>query len=416
MKIILAHNYYGSSAPSGENAVFEAEAQLLRRQGHTVVELTRHSDEIRNRGTLGTIHGALCTPWNPFSKRMIERVISNEAPDIVHVHNSFPLFSPSVFYSSRHSESAMVLTVHNFRTYCAAGIPMRNEKPCTDCLNKRTVGPALRHRCYRASLLATVPMAAMIWLHRRLKTWESQVDAFIALTTFQKDTLCKAGLPGDRVFVKPHFYPNPPDPLPWTRRENKVLFVGRLGVEKGCPLLLEAWRCWGTEAPRLEVIGDGPERLKLEAIVQDSGLAGKVVFRGQLPFEEVQKSLRRARLLLLPTLCFEGFPMVILEAFALGVPVAASRLGSMPCLIDEGITGTLFEAGNPDKLMEKVKNAWGSPQKLATWGSAARNEFDKKFTAEVNHQLLMKIYTEAIEYKKKKLFNRRHGQDGYQRC
>ena len=349
------------------------------------------------------MRGAFSTPWNPFSKRVVERLIRRVAPDILHVHNSFPLLSPSVFYAARKSETATVLTLHNFRTYCTAGIPMRDERPCTDCLDSRSVRPALRHRCYRGTLAATIPMAAMIWLHRYLRTWESQVDAIIALTEFQKDILCGAGFPRERVFVKPHFYPNPPEPLPWADREAKALFIGRLGVEKGCHILIEAWRRWGPEAPQLEVIGDGPERIKLEALVAGIGLCEKVAFRGQLSFQEVQTSLKSARLLVLPSLCFEGFPMVILEAYALGVPVAASKLGSMSCLIDEEITGTLFEAGDPEDLLDKVKNAWTAAQRLSAWGTAARREFGLKFTAEANYKLLTQIYKYAIEYKKKKL-------------
>src|SRR5208337_1252271 len=160
MKILLAHNYYGSTAPSGENAVFEAEAALLRQHGHTVMELTRHSDEIRGRGAWGTMRGALSTPWNPFSKLAAEKLIRGEAVDILHVHNSFPLLSPAVFYAARKSATATVLTLHNFRIYCAAGIPMRDENPCMDCLDSRSVRLAPRHRCYRNSLAATVPMAA----------------------------------------------------------------------------------------------------------------------------------------------------------------------------------------------------------------------------------------------------------------
>jgi glycosyltransferase involved in cell wall biosynthesis len=403
MKVILAHNYYGSSAPSGENAVFEAEAQLLRQRGHTVIELTRRSDEIRGQRAWGSIKGGLSTPWNPFSKRVAEKMISRERPDVFHVHNSFPLLSPSVFYAAQNSRTATVLTLHNFRTYCAAGIPMRGERPCTDCLDRRSVVWALLHRCYRGSLAATAPMAAMIWLHRCLGTWQSKVDAFIALTEFQKDILCAAGLPRERVFVKPHFLADPPEPLPWNVREAKVLFIGRLGAEKGCHILLEAWRRWGSEAPRLEVIGEGPERSKLEALVNEAGLNDRIAFPGQLSFEKVQESLGKARLLVLPSLCFEGLPMVIQEAYALGVPVAASRLGSMPCLIIEGITGTLFEAGNPNDLLEKVKNAWGETRRLAAWGEGARKEFDATFTADTNYRLLMQIYREAIGNRMKKI-------------
>jgi glycosyltransferase involved in cell wall biosynthesis len=406
MRIILAHNYYGSSAPSGENVVFEAEAQLLRQRGHTVTELTRHSDEIRCKGAWGVMLGALSTPWNPFSKLTAERLIRQKAPDVFHVHNSFPLLSPSVFYAAKKSGTAMVLTLHNTRVYCASPSKLRDGGPCTECVDSRSVWPALHHRCYRDNLAATIPMAAMIWLHRRLRTWETQIDAFIALTEFQKDLLCGAGLPRERVFLKPNFYADPPDPLPWSDREAKVLFIGRFQKEKGVHILIEAWRLWGAEAPHLELIGDGPERAKIEDSVAGTSLGDKISFRGQIPFREVQASLGKARMLILPSITFEGFPMVIREAFALGVPVASSRLGAMPYLIDEGITGTLFKSGDPIDLLDKVKNAWMKPEKLSEWGAAARREFERKFTADTNYQCLMQIYENAIEHKKKKLFGR----------
>jgi len=403
MNILLSHNYYGSAAPSGENIVFETELKLLRQRGHTVIEWVRHSDDIRNCGILGTLCGALSTPWNIFSKRATKRLIQQISPDIFHVHNSFPLLSPSVFYAAEKSKTATVLTLHNYRTFCAAGIPIRNEKPCTECLDARNVMPALRHRCYRSSRTATIPLAAMIWLHRRLKTWELQVDAFIALTEFQKEIFCKAGLPRERVFVKPHFHPNLLNPVSWDDREPKVVFIGRLSVEKGCHILIEAWRRWGTEAPCLEVIGDGPDRLRLERTVNESGLGKKITFRGHISSAEVQEGLRRAILLVLPSLCFETFGIVIVEAYGLGVPVAASKLGSLPCMVQEGITGTLFEPGNPDDLLEKVKIAVAAPLRLATWGASARNEFERKYSAESNYQLLLQIYTMAIRHKKEKL-------------
>lgn len=403
MNIILAHNYYGSSAPSGENKVFEAEGELLRQRGHTVYELTRHSDKIRSQGVWGTIHGGFSTPWNFFSKRTVENLIEQVAPDVFHVHNSFPLLSPSVFYGAKNTKTPTVLTLHNFRIYCAAGMLLRGDRPCKECLDKRIVSPALRHKCYRGSLAATIPMAAMIWLHRMLRTWELQVDSFIALTEFQKEIFSAAGLPRERIFVKPHFYPNSPDPLPWRDREAKVVFIGRLGFEKGCHILLEAWRRWGLDAPHLEVIGDGPERLKLESFVRETSLNKKVTFRGQLSFEEVKGSLRKAWLLVVPSICYETFGKVILEAYAFGVPVIASKLGSLPCLVNEGITGALFDPGNPNDLLDKVENAWVTPNRLSAWGAAARRDFDLKFTAAVNYKLLMQIYEFTVEYKKKKL-------------
>ena len=207
MKLLLAHNFYGSEAPSGENAVYEVERDLLRARGHQVIEFTRHSDDIRGRGAAGMLQGALATPWNPFSARALRRLITRDRPNIMHAHNTFPLISPSIFSAAHGLGIPTVLTLHNYRTYCTAGIPLRENRPCTDCLDQESVLPALRHGCYRGSRVATLPLAAMIALHRGLGTWQRHVDAFIALTAFQRDKLVAAGLPAPRVHLKPHSIP-----------------------------------------------------------------------------------------------------------------------------------------------------------------------------------------------------------------
>lgn len=401
MKILLAHNFYGSTAPSGENTVYAAEKSLLQTNGHEVIEYTRHSDEIRSQGAWGTLKGALSTPWNPFAYTQVAKIIARERPTIMHVHNTFPLLSPAIFHSAMRSTTATVLTLHNYRTVCAAAIPMRHGKPCTECIDRQSVTPAVTYGCYRQSRLATLPLATSIALHRNLQTWQKQVDAFIALTEFQRDLLIKAGLPAERIHIKPHFYPDPPTPAPWESREAKVLFIGRLGEEKGVRFLIEAWRQWGEQAPLLELIGDGPLRSELERSSQGQG--GRIRFLGQLPFAETQARLAQARLLVLPSICFEGFPMVIREAFALGVPVVASRLGSMPCLVEEGRTGRLFEPGDANDLGRCIKSLWMKQNELGNMAAAARAEFEAKYTAEANYAMLMEIYRSAMENRRCKL-------------
>jgi glycosyltransferase involved in cell wall biosynthesis len=401
LKILLVHNYYGSSAPSGENTVYLAERDLLQRRGHQVIEFTRHSDEIRNRGFSGTVKGALATPWNPFALQKLVDLLNVEQPDVMHAHNTFPLLSPAVFRAARGMKTATVLTLHNYRIFCAAGIPMRNGTPCTECLDKNSVIPSLRYGCYRNSRLATLPLSFMIAFHRQMGTWHKDVDAFIPLTDFQRDKMADAGLPIEQMHTKPHFYPDPPEPLPWEKHNPKVVFVGRLGPEKGLHVLVDAWKEWGNGAPLLELIGDGPERMKLKAQINRSGLNDKIRFFGQLPFPQTQEKMARASLLVLPSLCYEGFPMVIREAFALGVPVAASRLGSLPHLVEDGQNGVLFEPGNTKDLLRLLQKLWRQPDKLPAMGRKARVDFEEKYTAAVNYEILMEIYQAAIEVRHK---------------
>lgn len=398
MKILLAHNYYGSSAPSGENEVFHSEKELLSGQGNKLISFTRHSDDIRSQGAWGAMRGGFSTPWNVFSFLDLKRVVRSEQPTVLHVHNFFPLLSPSIFYAAHSTRTATVLTLHNYRLFCPAAIPLRNGAPCTKCIDGHCVLPSLVYGCYRGSRIASLPLAAMIALHRRMKTWFNQVDAFIALTDFQKKVMVHGGLPEERVFVKPHFYPDPPAPLLWHERKNQVLYIGRLSEEKGVRHLIKAWTMEpDSDLPELTIIGDGPLRRELVAMVAAAGADNRIHFLGQLPFREAQANLARAKLLVLPSVWFEGFPMVIREAFALGVPVAASNLGSMPCLVKDGVDGVLFAPGDAGDLLEKVSALWNDQEGLARKGGGARAGFEEQYTAEANYKMLMEIYSSAME-------------------
>ncbi len=401
MKIGLVHNFYGSSAPSGENAAFLAEKRLLESRGHQVVEFTRDSDGIRASGWAGAVQGGAATPWNLIAARALRQLLVEARPDVVHVHNFFPLVSPAAFYVARELGIPSVFTVHNYRVFCAAAIPMREGRTCTECLDGRSVLPALRYGCYRGSRGATIPLATMIALHRRLGTWRSKVDAYIALTEFQRDVLAGAGLPADRIHVKPHFYSDAPAPRPWGAREDKVVYIGRLGPEKGLVFLLRAWSIMGERAPGLELVGDGPQRGELERLVAERGLAGRVRFVGQLDFAAAQERLAAARLMVLPSLCIEGFPMSIREAFALGVPVAGSDIGPIPHLVQEGRSGVLFAPGDAARMAEKILVTWNDVAALERMARAARAEFEDRYTESHNYERLLQIYGAAIEARRK---------------
>lgn len=391
MKILLAHNFYGSSSPSGENVVFKAEEKLLKSYGHELVTVTRYSDKIRSKGIVGILTGALSTVWNPFAARFVSKQALSFQPDVFHAHNTFPLLSPAVFYAASKG-AANVLTLHNYRLFCPAAIPMRNGQVCTQCIDRRTVWPAIRYGCYRASRLATLPLALSVALHRILRTWHRKIDAFIALSEFQRDLMAKAGLPKNKIFLKPNFYVGSPKVLPWETRGNYIVFVGRLSEEKGALTLLKAWRRWGTEAPELHIIGDGP----LSDLLKSEAQNLPVRFLGRLPHDEAQAQIASARLLVLPSECYEGMPLVVVEAYAFGTPVAVSNLGPLPSIVHEGEHGVVFKSSDSNDLFKVVRTAWSNQTQLEEMGCAVRQEFEKKYTEEANHQQLMVIYQKAI--------------------
>ena len=393
MRVLLVHNFYGAAAPSGENVVFRAEHQLLLDHGHDVETHLRDSDEVRGLGLRGAVKAAFTVPWNPASVRALREQVRRFQPDVVHVHNTFPLISPAVFHGLE-GRCARVLTLHNYRIFCAAAIPLRNGQVCTKCLDQASAWPGLRHACYRGSRLATLPLTASIALHRLAGTWTSQVDAFITLTPFQRDTVVAAGLAAERVHVKPNFYPGRPTPAPWQQRAAYAVFVCRLSAEKGVATLLQAWKLWGENAPELRIVGEGPQRQQLQSMVGD-GL--RVNFLGQLPAEQAQQQIAGARLLLLPSECYEGFPMVLREAFAFGTPVAVSAIGPLPSLVESGRAGLLFEPGSSHSLLDAVRPAWGHTTQLQQLGAQARLCFEQQYTEAANHEQLMAIYAAALQ-------------------
>jgi glycosyltransferase involved in cell wall biosynthesis len=395
MKVLLTHNYYGSAAPSGENQVFEAESHLLRQRGHTVSEFLRHSDSIRAMGAWGALQGALSTPWNPFAAKAMRETVEAIQPDVVHVHNTFPLFSPAIFHAIG-SRTARVLTLHNYRLFCPAAIPMREGQVCTDCLDRRSVLPALKHGCYRGSRVATLPLAANVALHRYLGTWTKQVEAFIALTEFQRERMIEAGLPAERVHVKPNFYPGNPAIVPWKDRRHGVVFAGRLTAEKGVLALVRAWLMWGASAPELRIVGDGSLRAEIERL---SATMPEVPIRflGQVAGDAAQTEIARARLLVLPSEWFEGFPMVIREAFAFGTPAAVSNIGPLASIVRQGENGVVFKPGNPQSLLQVVRTAWETTGELEHLATGARRSYEAMYNEEANYGMLKTIYEQAIE-------------------
>lgn len=398
MKVLLAHNFYGSSAPSGENQAFRVEKKLLEDNGLSVQTYCRHSDEIISKGIVGTVLGAAVTPWNFKSANDIKLAVNEFQPDVVHVHNTFPLISPSIFHAVG-KDSATVMTLHNYRIFCPAGIPFRSGKVCTMCIDKRSSIPSLLYGCYRRSRVATSALAASVDLHRRLNTWRDQVDAFIVFSSFQRDLVIAAGLPEHKVHIKPNFNSCQDKGLSWKDREDCVVFVGRLGEEKGIINLISAWNeatKMGVPFPELRIIGDGP----LEHLARSLAVNPSIRFLGFLDEQAVRDEVGKAKLLVLPSECMEGFPMVLTEAFALGTPAAVSNLGPLPSIVRHGINGAVFAAADPKAIVSCISDLWARPISLKAMGQSARETFLEKYTSEENFKQLISIYNIAINNNK----------------
>ena len=384
MRVLVVHNYYQHWG--GEDKSTEQEAQLLRRHGHEVLVYSRHNDEIREfywfrKGLL-----FFEPTWSVRSCRGIERAIRDFHPQIVHIQNCFPLVSPAVIHVCKGLGVPVVHSLRDYRLLCPIGWLYRRNKVCGECVD-RSLLRSILHRCYHDSALQTTSVALMLAVHRLLKTWERKVSIFIALSESSRRVFVEAGLPHDRVCVRPNFIERDPGPGHPTRQY--ALFVGRLSSEKGVATVLDAWR----RLPKvpLKILGEGPLRPFAEDFIRTNGLSN-VELVGFVRPEQVFSYLKRAYFLLMPSEWYEVFGRTIIEAYACETPVIGSAIGSMVDLIEVEETGLLYEAGDAQALASSVRHAMERPEMLARWGRQARRVFLREYTQEKAHQSLMEIY------------------------
>jgi glycosyltransferase involved in cell wall biosynthesis len=388
MKIVLVHNKYRE--PGGEDVVFENEKRLLERNGHSVISYVRSNMEARDESLLDQVSVARQMVWSSKTRREFAALLQRERPDIVHIHNTFMVISPSINYACREQGIPIVQTLHNFRLLCPASNFFRHGAICSECVDHSLLR-SVAHGCYR-SRGATAAVALMLAFHRAVDTWRTSIARFIALTEFARSRFVAAGFPADRFVVKPNFAD--PDPGARAGSGEYALFVGRLVENKGVYTLLNAWKQLSAQYP-LQIVGDGPERLALEARARELRLSS-ITFRGRLGRESVTEAIKGARFVIVPSTWYEGFPMCIAESFACGTPVLCSRLGAMAEIVEDGLTGLHFHHGDPQDQARKIAWAWNHHQELAEMGRAARRKYESHYSAEKNHALLMEIYQQAL--------------------
>jgi glycosyltransferase involved in cell wall biosynthesis len=388
MRILIVHERYQQRG--GEDAVAEAEANLLEQNGHSVFRYSRHNDELNGRGLVKKISSGIDTVWASTSLRDLEELIERHKPEIAHFHNTFPLISPSAYYACARRGLPVVQTLHNYRLVCPAATFLRDGRVCEACLGKRIAWRAVAHACYRGSRAASAAVTAMLAAHRALRTWQTKVNAYIALSEFSRGKFVSGGLPRRRIVVKPNFVYPDPGTTPGGKCGPYGLFVGRLSEEKGLHGLLAAWKRLSRPIP-LFIVGDGPMRVEIETQIAELGLSG-VTLLGNVSREEVFRWMRGACFLVCPSHWFEGCPLVIVEAFACGVPVIATGHGPTAEMVVNGRTGLHVAPCDDADLAAKVEWAWTHPAEMEAMRAAARREFEAKYTAKQNYGQLVALY------------------------
>ena len=393
MKVVIVHN--ANQQPAGDDVVVALETQLLEGAGHHVLHFRRSNWDVEKYSGLKKISLAKRTVWASDSKEDFARLLQQERPDVVHVHNTFVMISPSIYSACVEAGVPVVQTLHNYRLLCPAATMFRDGKVCEECVDSSLL-KSVQHSCYKGSRATTAIAAAMLQFHWMRGTWQREVSCYIALSEFARSKMIAGGLPAEKVMVKPNFV----SPDPGNHRTgigDYAIFVGRLSPEKRVATILDAWKRLKLSIP-IYILGGGPEEEMLRTRAAQETIPN-LEFKGKVPREQTIAMLSNARFLVFPSEWYEGFPMTLAESFACGTPVICSRMGSMQEIVSDRRTGLHFTPGDADDLAQKVEWAWNHPQEMRTMGSEARKDYEAKYTAEKNYPMLMGIYQRAMEGK-----------------
>lgn len=392
MRILTIHNYYKQAG--GEDTVFHAEAALLEQHGHQVEQLTFSNKEVNSLAE--KLSAALGVVYNPGSAKLVEKRIKAFRPDVIHVHNFFPLLSPSVFYVAQRLQVPIVMTLHNYRLVCPSALLYYNGKVQTENLNKVFPIGAIRQKVYRDSTAQTASVVLTTGIHKVLGTWQQKVDKFIALTPGAAELFRNSSLKlkPKQLAVKPNFTQDLG--IGQSNREDFFLYVGRLTTEKGIETLLKAHSLQNFP---LKIVGDGPLR---ERVAQYAAANPGIDYLGFQDREQVLEFLKHAKALIFSSEWLETFGMTIIEAFSTGTPVIAANIGGAAQLVDDGVNGLLYSPGNAAELAGQVQRLVQNSRLASRMGVIARQSYEVRYTPEVNYRLLISIYEDAIRSKKKK--------------
>lgn len=386
MKILQCHNFY--QLAGGEDSVVNDERMLLESRGHEVVQYLLNNDTVDDVSRLRLAAGTI---WSRKSAKALRDLIRREKPDVAHFHNTLPLMSPSSYHAVRAEGVAVVQTLHNYRLLCPKATFFRDNQICEKCLHKKIKWPAIKHGCYRESRSASAAVAAMLTVHGAVGTYRKAIDAYIACSEFTRDKMIEGGYPGDRIYYKPNFIAEDPGMGPGDG--GYAMYLGRLSPEKGIEVLVKAWDQLG-DVP-LQVVGKGPLE---DSITGLTNRHGSVTHHTWLSFPALVEILSKASCLVLPTMNYEGFPRVIVEAYAHGVPVVASNIGAMGRIIIDGETGRHVNYGDANDLARVVRELMDDPEQRQRLRHGARTAYEKAYTADINYDTMMSIYQQAREH------------------
>ncbi len=386
MKVLMVHNRYQQRG--GEDAVVDAEADLLASRGVEVERLDADNDAIQDAWAKIQVSVQQLTGSAKMRDR-IGQALKQFHPDVVHVHNWFPTISASVFRQCKAANIPVVHTIHNYRLLCVGATLFRDGHVCEDCIGSTFRTSGIVHKCYRGSGIGSAAATFGMLAHWSAGTWHRAVDRFIALTEFSRRKLIEGGIHAEKIAVKPNFVD--PAPEPGAGDGGYFLYAGRLTEEKGLRTLIECWKN-GPELAPLWIVGDGPLRNEVQ---EAAASLGNVHWLGMKSSDEVLSLMKRAKATLCPSLWYEGMPRVVIESLAVATPVVASRIGGYPEMIVDGESGALFASGNAGALLGRLREL-ETKAAFEAMRPDARLRFQAEYTGEKNYSVLLDIYRTAM--------------------
>lgn len=387
MKVFQIYNEQRSRF-GGEPAVVEATMQVLAQNGDDARLVMKSSRDLEN-SVLKRINAFWGGVYNIRSYREMRRLLKKHRPDVVHVHSVYPMFSPSALVACRQEGVPVVMTAHNQNMTCPTAHHLYKGQICEECIGGHELRCVVKN-C-RENILESSAYALRATVARRLRLFHDNVNVFIAFTPFGKEKLMQAGVREDQIAVVPNPVPVIEGTTDRPASKGKyVAFAGRVSTEKGVDVFLAA----AMQMPDVafKVAGDGPVLSEMKA-----GAPQNVEFLGRLGGDQLHEFYRAARLVVVPSVCYDQFPMVAVESMARGLPLIASRIGGLPYLVDEEISGLLFEPGNPDDLVRKVRRLWDDPQLSDQMGRAGRQKVMQQYNRDAYYHNLMAVYKTAIQ-------------------
>lgn len=381
--ILIVHNQY--QLAGGEDTVAENEGRLFEERGHEVHYYIRTNKEIEKAGLLKKIFLGFSAFFSWRAYRDISRLIKRHHIDVVHVHNTVPLISCSVYYAAKRQHCILVQSVHNQRMLCPSGLMIRDNKVCEDCIHQG-LSRAYKYRCYKNSWLYSFIIAQAISLHRKIGSYD-KVDAFFVTTPFNLQLL-KNVVDEKKIYIKPYFADIQPRQLN-DKKRNYYIYISRVEYLKGIYVLLEAFK--ELRGERLIVLGVGADRDKACKYAQDNHLSN-IEFIEWKPKQEMLQLLYDAKALVFPTQLYEGYPMTIVESMALGTPVIGSDFGNVGTIIRDKENGLLFRHDSSEDLREKLQYFSEHTEEARRMESGAQKYFEDNHLPDYVYERTRTIY------------------------